>query len=85
MGNFNSQDAQVAMQRLLNGECLSMQFLPVMMTPLQALSLYYFRQVSVCPRMIALAGFDNSPLANYLTPPLTTINAHIQQAGYTAA
>ena len=62
-----------------------MQFLQVMMTPLQALSLYYYRQVSVYPRISPWLALTTHPLANYLTPPLTTINAHIQQAGYTAA
>jgi DNA-binding LacI/PurR family transcriptional regulator len=37
------------------------------------------------PQDVSLAGFDNSPFAHILTPPLTTINAHIQQAGYVAA
>ena len=85
MGNFNSQDAREAMQRLLDRHVL---FDAVFAGDddsasgaLAALQSAGFR----IPQDISLAGFDNSPLAFYLTPPLTTINAHIQEAGYTAA
>ena len=85
MGNFNSQDAQVAMQRLLNrGVSFDAVFAGDDDSASGALALLLSAGFRV-PQEIALAGFDNSPLANYLTPPLTTINAHIQQAGYTAA
>jgi LacI family transcriptional regulator len=85
MGNFNSQDAQTAMQRLLHrGVSFDAVFAGDDDSASGALALLLSAGFRV-PQEIALAGFDNSPLANYLTPPLTTINAHIQQAGYTAA
>jgi DNA-binding LacI/PurR family transcriptional regulator len=37
------------------------------------------------PENIALAGFDDSLLSQYLTPPLTTIRAPIEAAGRAAA
>lgn len=33
------------------------------------------------PRQIALAGFDDVPIARYLTPPLTTVNVAIAELG----
>jgi DNA-binding LacI/PurR family transcriptional regulator len=85
MGNFNSQDAQEAIQRLLDrGVSFDAVFAgdddsaSGALTTLQSAGFHI-------PQDISLAGFDNSPLADYLTPPLTTINAHIEQAGYTAA
>ncbi|HXV99226.1 MAG TPA: LacI family DNA-binding transcriptional regulator [Anaerolineae bacterium] len=37
------------------------------------------------PEDIAVVGFDDLPTSRYLTPPLTTIHAPIEQAGYEAA
>jgi DNA-binding LacI/PurR family transcriptional regulator len=37
------------------------------------------------PQDIALAGFDDSLLSRYLTPPLTTVHAPIEEAGRVAA
>jgi LacI family transcriptional regulator len=85
MGNFNSQDAQEAMQRLLNrGVKFDAVFAGDDDSASGALGMLKTAGVRV-PQDIALAGFDNSPFAYSLTPPLTTINAHIQQAGYAAA
>jgi LacI family transcriptional regulator len=85
MGNFNSQDAQEAIQRLLDrGVSFDAVFAgddDSASGALAALQSAGFR----IPQDISLAGFDNSPLAEYLTPTLTTINAHIEQAGYAAA
>jgi DNA-binding LacI/PurR family transcriptional regulator len=36
------------------------------------------------PQDIALAGFDDSLLSRYLTPPLTTVHAPIEEAGRVA-
>ncbi len=33
------------------------------------------------PEQVAVAGFDDSPLARFLTPPLTTVRAPIEQIG----
>jgi LacI family transcriptional regulator len=85
MGNFNSQDAQGAMQRLVDrGVSFDAVFAGDDDSASGALATLQSAGFHI-PQDIALAGFDNSPLAYYLTPPLTTINAHIQQAGYTAA
>ena len=85
MGNFNSQDAQGAMQRLLDrGVVFDAVFAGDDDSASGALATLLSENIRV-PQEIALAGFDNSVLAYYLNPPLTTINAHIQQAGYTAA
>ena len=32
-----------------------------------------------------MVGFDNSKLAQHLVPPLTTVDAHVEEAGYAAA
>jgi DNA-binding LacI/PurR family transcriptional regulator len=37
------------------------------------------------PEDIAVVGFDDIYISQYLSPPLTTIRAPIEQAGYTAA
>jgi DNA-binding LacI/PurR family transcriptional regulator len=37
------------------------------------------------PGDISLAGFDNSTMARFINPPLTTVNAHVGQTGYAAA
>jgi LacI family transcriptional regulator len=85
MGNFNSQDAQEAVQRLLVRRIpFDAVFAGDDDSASGALTMLKIAGLRV-PQDIALAGFDNSPFACFLTPPLTTINAHIQQAGYTAA
>lgn len=85
MGNFNSQDAQKAMIRLMNrGISFDAVFAADDDSASGALTAMQSAGLRI-PQDIALVGFDNSPLATYLNPPLTTINAHIQQAGYTAA
>jgi len=85
MGNFNRQDAQGAMQRLIGrGVSFDAVFAGDDDSASGALAILLSVGFRV-PQEIALAGFDNSPFAYFLNPPLTTINAHIQQAGYTAA
>jgi LacI family transcriptional regulator len=85
LGNFNSLDAQEAIQRLLDrGISFDAVFAGDDDSASGALTQLKLAGLRV-PQDVSLAGFDNSSLAYYLTPPLTTINAHIQQTGYTAA
>jgi LacI family transcriptional regulator len=85
MGNFNSQDAQEAMQRLLDrGVKFDAVFAGDDDSASGALTALLSAGIRI-PQDVSLAGFDNSPFAHILTPPLTTINAHIQHAGYIAA
>ncbi len=85
LGNFNSQDAQAAMQRLMaRGVPFDAVFAGDDDSAAGALAALQSAGRRV-PQDRSLAGFDNSPFAPALNPPLTTINAHIQQAGYTAA
>jgi DNA-binding LacI/PurR family transcriptional regulator len=84
-GNFNSLDARQAIQGLL---ARRVSFDAVFAADDDSASGALAELLSAgyqIPEDISLAGFDNSPLAFYLSPPLTTINAHIQEAGYTAA
>lgn len=37
------------------------------------------------PEVVSVVGFDDSNLASHLVPQLTTVDAHIEEAGYTAA
>ena len=40
------------------------------------------REAGVCiPEEIAVSGFDDVPMARYVTPPLTTIQVHIAELG----
>lgn len=85
LGNFNSQDAQAAMWRLMaRGVPFDAVFAADDDSAAGALAALQSAGRRV-PQDVGLAGFDNSPFAPALNPPLTTINAHIQQAGYTAA
>jgi LacI family transcriptional regulator len=85
MGNFNDADAQQAIRRLLGREvAFDAVFAADDDSASGALAALQASGLRV-PQDVALAGFDDSPFAHALTPPLTTINAHIQQAGYTAA
>ncbi len=85
IGNFNSLDAQAAMGRLIaRGVAFDAVFAGDDDSASGALAALQSSGLHV-PQDVALAGFDNSPFAHSLNPPLTTINAHIQQAGYTAA
>lgn len=84
-GNFNTEDARQAMQRLLaRGPIFDAVFAGDDDSASGALSALQEagRQV---PEEISLVGFDNATFARYLNPALTTMNAHVQQAGYVAA
>jgi LacI family transcriptional regulator len=47
--------------------------------------LYAFKDAGVdVPREIALAGFDDIPIARYVTPPLSTVRVRIVDLGRSA-
>jgi LacI family transcriptional regulator len=47
--------------------------------------MYAFKDAGLrIPRDIALAGFDDIPIARYLTPPLTTVHVRIADLGRSA-
>lgn len=47
--------------------------------------LYAFKEAGLrVPQDIALAGFDDIPIARYLTPPLSTVSVHIAELGRSA-
>jgi LacI family transcriptional regulator len=47
--------------------------------------LYAFKEAGVdVPREIALAGFDDIPIARYVTPPLSTVRVRIVDLGHSA-
>jgi LacI family transcriptional regulator len=47
--------------------------------------LYAFKEAGVdVPREIALAGFDDIPIARYVTPPLSTVRVRIVDLGRSA-
>jgi LacI family transcriptional regulator len=47
--------------------------------------LYAFKEAGLkVPADIALAGFDDIPIARYLTPPLSTVSVHIAELGRNA-
>jgi LacI family transcriptional regulator len=48
-------------------------------------ALYAFKEAGLqVPEDIALAGFDDIPIARYLTPPLSTVSVHIAELGRSA-
>jgi LacI family transcriptional regulator len=84
-GNFDHQVAAAAVKMLLaSGEPMDAIFAGDDGAAAGALSALQAAGLQV-PEQIAVVGFDDQPLASYLTPPLTTIHAPTEQVGYEAA
>jgi DNA-binding LacI/PurR family transcriptional regulator len=84
-GNFDNHDAQDAIDAMLMD---GVEFDAVFAGDDEAASgvLRALRLANIAiPEQVSVVGFDDSNLAGHLIPALTTIDAHIEQAGYTAA
>jgi DNA-binding LacI/PurR family transcriptional regulator len=84
-GNFNDTDAQDAIESLLMD---GVHFDAVFAGDDEAASgvLRALRWAGLqVPEQVSVVGFDNSNLASHLVPQLTTVDAHIEEAGYAAA
>jgi LacI family transcriptional regulator len=84
-GNFNDQDAQDTIASMLVD---GLEFDAVFAGDDEAASgvLRSLRWAGIkVPEMVSVVGFDDSNLAGHLVPQLTTVNAHIEDAGYAAA
>jgi DNA-binding LacI/PurR family transcriptional regulator len=84
-GNFDSHDAQDAIDAMLVD---GVEFDAIFAGDDEAASgvLRALRLANITvPEQVSVVGFDDSNLAKHLIPALTTIDAHIEQAGYTAA
>jgi LacI family transcriptional regulator len=84
-GNFDNHDAQDAIDAMLVD---GVEFDAVFAGDDEAASgvLRALRLANIdVPEQVSVVGFDDSNLAGHLIPALTTIDAHIELAGYTAA
>ncbi len=84
-GNFNDKDAQDAIDSLLMD---GVQFDAVFAGDDDSASgvMRALRWAGIhVPEQVSVVGFDDSTLASHLVPQLTTVNAHIEEAGYAAA
>jgi len=84
-GNFNDRDAQDTVASMLMDK---VEFDAVFAGDDEAASgvLRALRWAGVrVPEDVSVVGFDDSNLALHLVPQLTTVDAHVEEAGYTAA
>ena len=84
-GNFNDRDAQDAIDAILMD---GVQFDAVFAGDDEAASgvLRALRWAGIhVPEDVSVVGFDDSNLAGHLVPQLTTVDAHVEKAGYVAA
>jgi DNA-binding LacI/PurR family transcriptional regulator len=84
-GNFNDRDAQDTIASMLVD---GLVFDAVFAGDDEAASgvLRALRRAGIMvPETVSVVGFDDSNLASHLVPQLTTVDAHIEDAGYTAA
>lgn len=84
-GNFNDRDAQDAIDSLIVD---GVKFDAVFAGDDEAASgvLRALRWAGIqVPEQVSVVGFDDSNLAGHLVPQLTTVDAHIEEAGYAAA
>ncbi len=81
MGGFNEDDAQATIQQwLLEGVEFDAVFAGDDDTATGVLSALH-RAGKRIPLEVKVAGFDDLPVARFLTPPLTTVRAPIEQVG----
>jgi DNA-binding LacI/PurR family transcriptional regulator len=84
-GNFNDDDAQDAIDSLImDGVHFDAVFAGDDEAASGVLRALRFAGIKV-PDQVSVVGFDESSLAGHLVPPLTTVDAHVEEAGYTAA
>jgi DNA-binding LacI/PurR family transcriptional regulator len=84
-GNFNDKDAQDAIDSLLmDGVHFDAVFAGDDESASGVLRALRWAGIQV-PEQVSVVGFDDSNLASHLVPQLTTVNAHIEEAGYAAA
>lgn len=84
-GNFNDQDAQDAIESLLvDGVPFDAVFAGDDESASGVLRALRWAGLRV-PDDISVVGFDDSSLASHLVPQLTTVDAQVENAGFTAA
>ena len=84
-GNFESRDAQDAIEAMLmDGVEFDAVFAGDDEAASGVLRALRFAGLRV-PDQVSVVGFDDSNLAQHLVPALTTVDAHVEQAGYSAA
>ena len=85
MGGFDEQLAQQAVDVWLNeGVTMDVIFAADDESAAGVLAALHRRGVAV-PDQLAVVGFDDVPHSRFLSPPLTTVRAPIEEAGYEAA
>jgi DNA-binding LacI/PurR family transcriptional regulator len=84
-GNFDNHDAQDAIETMLvDGVEFDAVFAGDDEAASGVLRTLRFAGLQV-PDQVSVVGFDDSNLAMHLVPALTTVDAQVEQAGYTAA
>jgi DNA-binding LacI/PurR family transcriptional regulator len=84
-GNFDNHDAQDAIETMLvDGVEFDAVFAGDDEAASGVLRALRFAGLQV-PDQVSVVGFDDSNLAMHLIPALTTVDAQVEQAGYTAA
>jgi LacI family transcriptional regulator len=83
-GDFSSSEASKAIHNMMDrGIVFDAVFAADDEAASGVLQALHQRCVPV-PDKVSVVGFDNSSLASHLTPPLTTVDARIEQTGYVA-
>jgi LacI family transcriptional regulator len=85
VGGFDEQEAQVAVdQWLVDGVEMDAIFAGDDESAIGAIIALKRAGLRV-PEDVGVVGFDDIPMARYVTPPLATVRAPIERAGYEAA
>lgn len=84
-GNFTDKGGYLAAQKLLDsGESFTAIFCANDESALGARLALYQRGIRV-PEDVSLVGFDDLPMCNYMTPPLTSVRQPVYEVGLYAA